>query len=152
MSQQSDKILSIGSKIRLVSLGRCGEIVEGPDRKNRYLVRFGEVLIRCAASDLKVIPQNKKKKPTTPKRTTKMVKGGSLKIDLHGLTRLAATEELERALDRALLEGRDQLEIIHGLGSGALRDLTREFCSRAKNIASYQLSSQNPGQTTAWLK
>jgi len=53
--------------------------------------------------------------------------GGSERIDLHGLRVAEALDRLPVALDRALRRGCDRLEIVHGRGTGALREAVRSY-------------------------
>jgi DNA mismatch repair protein MutS2 len=155
MDDSDSKDFQAGELVKLLSLGKTGSVVSGPDRKNRYLVRFGAAEIQCHSQDLKKTAAKRKgSAKNSPKRalSASSGSGGSLKIDLHGLTKAEALERLETALDRALLKNCDQLEIVHGLGSGAIKGVVEAFCSKSKNIAQHSLSIQNPGLTTAWLK
>ncbi|HEY8492433.1 MAG TPA: Smr/MutS family protein [Myxococcota bacterium] len=52
-------------------------------------------------------------------------RGGSERCDVRGLRVEEAIAELERALDRAALAHRARLEVVHGIGTGALRDAVR---------------------------
>ena len=97
MDYSDSKDFQPGELVKLLSLGKTGSVVSGPDRKNRYLVRFGAAEIQCHSHDLKKTAV-KKKKPAqkSPKRTLRSDNrsGGSLKIDLHGLTKAEALERL----------------------------------------------------------
>ncbi|MCB0360487.1 MAG: Smr/MutS family protein, partial [Bdellovibrionales bacterium] len=86
-----------------------------------------------------------------PRRTPVHPKLQTCSVDLHGKTRLEALSELERLLDRALLGGMDRLEIIHGLGTGALRDVTHDFLRASTHIRSFEVDMRNPGTTWAYL-
>jgi len=73
----------------------------------------------------------------------------TIKVDLHGLLKVEAEYELQRALDN-LPPNIDTVEVIHGIGSGALKQMVAEFYhhkiyDRAQCIG-------NPGQTNYYVR
>jgi DNA mismatch repair protein MutS2 len=131
----------IGDGVRTPGGGR-GTILALPDRRGRVAVRVGSarVLIDCEA--LRGDPgggpsQERARLPTAgaqadlrpPPRL-----GGVTECDLRGLRVEEALDRLDQVVDTAMAEGRDELRIIHGLGTGALRRAVRERLSRSRFI------------------
>ena len=73
----------------------------------------------------------------------------TMKIDLHGMLRLDAECELRKFLDN-LPTNVDLVEVIHGLGSGVLKQMVAEFYHR--KIQDRIQCIGNPGQTNYYIK
>jgi len=87
----------------------------------------------------------RKSKPSSRRRA-------SSEIDLHGKTKAEAIEILEGFISRAIINDTSPITIIHGIGSGAVKNTVLEYLGNSKHIASYSVSAYNPGQTIAWLE
>ena len=74
-----------------------------------------------------------------------------LEIDLHGYTVQEAIETLEKTIDRAILSNVRQLNVIHGLGSGKIKDAVHKYLHNFKHISSFRLSVNNPGVTIVYI-
>ena len=73
------------------------------------------------------------------------------KVDLHGLTIEEAKNKLESALDKALLNDTWCLEVIHGRGTGALKNMTKNYFKSSKHITRFNEDPINPGVTKGYL-
>ena len=74
------------------------------------------------------------------------------RIDLHGFDRDSARVAVNDFIDEAFMMGDDEVVIIHGIGSGIIRDTVKEVLSRNKKVISYQISGMNVGCTVAKIK
>lgn len=70
-------------------------------------------------------------------------------VDLHGLTADQALALIEKTLSDALVKGSERLEIIHGLGSGKLKQVTHDYLRNSQHVRSFHLDIANPGATIA---
>ena len=77
--------------------------------------------------------------------------GNAPSIDLHGFDSQAAVHELDLFLHAAFNRGDEVVEIIHGRGTGKLREVIRTFLSTA-NIVECFRDGNNPGVTYAIIK
>lgn len=68
-----------------------------------------------------------------------------LRLDLRGQRADQALAELSQYLDRALLSGREGVEIVHGRGTGALRKEVHAFLKTFPGIASFALAPEDQG-------
>ena len=68
-----------------------------------------------------------------------------LRLDLRGKRADQALSELSQYLDRALLSGREGVEIVHGRGTGALRKEVHAFLKTFPGIASFALAPEDQG-------
>lgn len=74
------------------------------------------------------------------------------RIDLHGFDRDSARVAVNDFIDEAFLMGYDEVVIIHGIGSGIIRDIVKEGLSRNKKVISYHISGMNVGCTVAKIR
>lgn len=81
--------------------------------------------------------------------------GASPEVDLRGLTGLEAVAELDRFLDNAVLGKLQEVRIIHGKGTGAVRQAVREHLKRSPYIRTFRPGRYGEGEdgvTVAELK
>ena len=115
-------LLAPGSRVRVTYLGFEATLVSGPDAEGRVQLRCGSFNIQSHVSRL----------AAAAPATSPSVRGTSahyeasddpppLEADLRGLEVGDALNEVDRALDRAVLSGLSEVRIIHGIGTGALR-------------------------------
>ncbi len=70
---------------------------------------------------------------------------GSFVLDLRGQRIEEARSSVQRFLDQALLQGRNELEIIHGRGTGALRQVVQEVLQETHGVVNFELAPENRG-------
>ncbi len=96
-----------------------------------------------------LIPKSKPKQPRTedrgPRTSTQDVAPVSAELNLIGQRVDDALDESDKFLDRALLEGKQAVRIIHGFGTGALRKAIREHLRRHPAVKSWRPGGENEG-------
>jgi len=130
------------------SLQAEGEVVAGLGRGGRYKVQVGNLIMELDGADL-----DPRSGPSAGKwktgggvdvgRTLAEEAGGE--VDLRGMTSDEAVAALEKFIDRALLSGLNTLWIIHGKGTGALRQRVGEVLRDFPGVKSYRLGAWNEG-------
>jgi DNA mismatch repair protein MutS2 len=117
--------LRVGDAVHLRSLGSEGVLLAlGDDQAE---VQVGRLRVRASVADLgptrraTVSPAPRPKQGLTPTPTA-----GSMEVDLRGMTVEEALEALDRQLDSAYLAGLPSLRVIHGKGTGRLRQAIRQ--------------------------
>ena len=79
----------------------------------------------------------------------------SPQVDLRGLMALEAIDKLDKYLDDACLAGLNQVTIIHGKGTGALRSAVQDYLRTNRRVKSYRAGLYGEGEagvTIAELK
>lgn len=71
--------------------------------------------------------------------------GTSLRLDMRGLRADVALAELERFMDKALLAGFREVEVVHGRGTGALRRQVHEFLRAFPAVENFSLAPEDQG-------
>ena len=138
--------LSAGDRVRL-SGGSTGQVLElRPDGK--AVVALGAMRMVTETAGLTVLPGGKPGKPAESPASEPAPAGeGSLEIDLRGLTGDEAEQATLAAVDAAVLAEQPYLRIIHGMGTGVVRERVRRVVARDKRIRSYAFAPRNQGGT-----
>ena len=138
----------VGDAVIIKGIGE-GEISEISGDK--ILVKAGLLKTRVKLSDIMLV-EKKKKRETKPQRNvyrTSSRADGDVKteLDLRGQTVDEAINNLNLFIDKCLLNGLNEVRIIHGKGTGALRSAVNEELKHHPNIDSFRLGSLGEGDT-----
>ena len=140
-----------GTVVYVEGAKKRGEIIEGPNRKGEYCVSYGSLSLWVAGKDLRVA----KKKDSDERKQAVRASGGGreeeAKIDLHGLKVAEALRVLEQALDRALLQSAHRIEVVHGIGTGAVKTAVHACLKESRYVSRFEVDSSNPGTTWVYL-
>jgi DNA mismatch repair protein MutS2 len=146
----------VKDEVYVVSLKKLGTIAE--KRREEYDVFVGGLRIRCRKEDLKPRAEVSRDLLKTLSRIAKPVAGSAkqpqsdqLKIDLHGMRVEDAMRQVEKALDRALVEGISRVEIVHGIGAGKIRAALHQYLKELPTVANFRLDDQNAGVTWVYF-
>ncbi|MCG8590119.1 MAG: Smr/MutS family protein [Proteobacteria bacterium] len=135
-----------GDPVRLRA-GGTGTLVALPDRKGRARVQVGAAKISVPADQvLAATGSAKVRLPSVHvERAVESAAGGVDHLDLRGQRVEEALVRLEQDLDRAAADGRDAVEIIHGFGTGALREAVREHLARVPYVTRFEPGAAEAG-------
>lgn len=141
----------LGESVKVLSMNLTGTVSSLPDSKGNLFVQMGILHSQVNISDLEIIEE-----PTTitakqMRRTSsgKMKMGKSMnispEINLLGKTVDEAVAELDKYLDDAYLAHLSPVRIVHGKGTGALRQGVHNYLKRQKHVKSYRLGAFGEG-------
>ncbi len=144
------KDFSLGDDVYVISLGLNGIVTSLPNDKGDLFVQMGILSSKVNISDLelKKEPSNKSGKPSQVRTgKLKVSKASTInpEINLIGNRVEQALLELDKYLDDAYLSHLKEVRIIHGKGTGALRDAVHSHLKRSKYIKSYRLGEFGEG-------
>ncbi len=135
-----------GIRVRLPT-GATGEVLEVRG-DGKAVVGLGSMRMVTDSAGLTVLPGGKSRKaPEPPASGTGPAAEASLEVDLRGLTGDEAEQATLAAVDAAVLAEQPFLRIIHGMGTGVVRERVRRIVSRDKRIRSYAFAPRNQGGT-----
>ncbi|TDG95466.1 Smr/MutS family protein [Cardinium endosymbiont of Culicoides punctatus] len=125
--------ITVGSYVRIKDQTTIGQVVR--INKQKALVSTDSFHICLPIKDIEMVMLKyngipKKKNKYNQANGYRLTRPTQLKdpvLDLHGCNSAQAQYELEKFIDRALLSGHSQLKIIHGKGSGILRNVVRNY-------------------------
>ena len=130
--------LTPGQAVEVPSLGKRGRLLE--IRGEEALVQVGPLKMNLKAAELKPLQEEATPKalPLRPRREVK-------EVDLRGLTVEEALLEVDSALEEAHALGLPTLRLLHGKGTGALRQAIREVLRRDKRVEAFADAPPNEG-------
>ena len=162
----------VGDRIRIPRLGQTAEVLTAPNDANELTVRFGLMKMTVALPDIESLDGEKpiqaekpaaknqegasktKPAPRTPHSepsTTPLIRTSHNTLDIRG-SRVA---DAEPAIDKALSGDQATLWIIHGHGTGKLRQGVQAFLAQHPLVDRYEIASREDGGagvTVAYLK
>ncbi|GEO74191.1 MutS family ATPase [Levilactobacillus namurensis DSM 19117] len=134
-----------GDNVLVKSYGQQGVLMQQLD-DDHWEVQLGILKMKIATSDLEkgADPAKSRKQPKATVRRTGS-SGMSPTLDLRGHRYEEAMAEVDRYIDSALLAGYPSVTIIHGKGTGALRQGVTNYLKGNKRIKSFGFSPANAG-------
>ncbi len=146
----TQKDIQLGTSIRVVSSGLTGTIYSLPDKKGNLFIQCGILQTQVNIKDL--VLAEEASAPAAPARKTSTGSGGlskaltiSPEINLLGCTVDEAISRLDKYLDDAYLSHLQSVRIVHGKGTGALRNAVHQHLRRTSYIKSYRLGEAGEG-------
>ncbi len=141
-----------GDKVRIVTIRKEGIVAEEPKPGAKLVaVRAGVVSTKARPEDLRLIEldeRGQEKKPAKKSQSTVSVdRTNSFKseIDLRGMTGEEAWLAVDKYLDDAVMYNMKSVHLIHGKGTGALRNALWKFLRGDKRIASFRIGKFGEG-------
>ena len=142
--------LKKGDLVKVVSMGLKGTVSSLPDAKGNLFVQCGILRTNVNVQDLvrleepSVTAPNMKRTGTGKLRMSKSI-SVSPEINLLGKTVDEAIPLLDKYLDDAYLAHLKSVRVVHGKGTGALRNAVQQHLKRVKYIKSYRLGEYGEG-------
>lgn len=137
----------IGDNAYFKKLNQIVELKSLPDKNGNLLVQVGEMDVKVKAKELYYTDKKMAKK-----LNLNIKKGFEFKkyktpseVDIRGMRVLDALDVLDKYLDEASLSNLPQVTIIHGAGTGALRQSVREYLETAPYAASFRSGKDYEG-------
>ncbi len=150
------KSLEIGDSVFVTSIGIRGTVSTLPNPKGDLIVQMGALSSQVNVKDLEAV-ENEEKKPLSDNSTKsgkiKMSKSATIRpeINLIGKTVDEAISLLDKYLDDAYLAHIPMVTVIHGRGTGALRNAVHGFLKKSKYVKEYRVGGYNEGNTGATI-
>jgi DNA mismatch repair protein MutS2 len=137
--------LVVGARVRLTT-GAIGEVGELRG-DGRAVVVVGAMRLVVKAATLVVLRQEVVARTVALPRGDDPVRTAATEIDLRGMRVDEAMPVVLAALDAAVLAEEPELRVIHGMGTGALRDAVRAMLQRDNRVASLDFAIRQQGGT-----
>ncbi len=142
--------LSVGDDVKVLSYGQTGVITQKFNDK-QFEVQVGIIKMKLPARDLEKIKPEK----TVPQRHIVTVRGSSshvaTQLDLRGQRYEEALANLDQYIDSALLAGYETVTIVHGKGTGAIRQGVQDYLKRNRRVKKYEYAPASAGGNGATL-
>ncbi|WP_353092923.1 endonuclease MutS2 [Tissierella praeacuta] len=146
-SNKPPKNLKVGETVEVLTFNQKGTVLEEPDDNGNVKIQVGIMKITSHISTLKRTTSDEEEKIHV---STKKIMGSKSKdikseIDLRGKNLDEAFLELDKYLDDAYIAGLKQINIIHGKGTGVLRDGIKGYLRSHRHVKSSRLGVYGEG-------
>ena len=144
------KDLKVGESVKVLNLGLKGTVSTLPNAKGDLYVQMGILRSLVNIKDIEIIEEESITTPSynnTQSGKIKMSKSFTIhpEINLIGKTVDEALSELDKYLDDAYLAHLPQVTIIHGRGTGALRNAIQLHLKKLKYVNSFRVGGSGEG-------
>ncbi len=141
-----DTSITVGDYVKVRSLGAVGHVVATDKDARVFEIAIGNARTKVEAGRLEKIPRKEEHGRGTGVEV-KAEKVSALEINVVGLRVEEALQEVDRFLDRALVQGASRVKIVHGVGTGRLMNAIRNHCENVAYVGSSRKDDSNPGVT-----
>lgn len=139
--------IKVGSAVYIKPMECKGEIASFSAVKDEAEVTSGSIKMHLKFSDLLFIDEQKEK-PKYVKVVKKLTKNAPvLEINVLGMTVEEALYEVDNFIDSAVTESLPEIKVIHGVGTGRLKNAIAQHLKRHKNVESFRLGKYGEGET-----
>ncbi|GJN63714.1 endonuclease MutS2 [Faecalibacterium gallinarum] len=159
------KSVQVGQEVCIAELGQLATVLALPDKNGDVLVRAGIIKTKVPLSGLKQ-PDKMVKTQTKPVtkaqqrysrqtgsggptegRVERVQRSAKMECNLLGLTVDEAIYEADAFIDRAILNGQTMVYLIHGNGTGALRNAIQKHLRGHRMVKSFRLGRYGEGES-----
>lgn len=149
----------VGDQVRLISLGRTGEVLNVSSKDSELIVQYGLFRIKVDFDDIESIDGKKvinnetviQFKKSSYNNKISNIRNSQNTIDVRGLR----VHEAESVVDEYLRKNISPLWVIHGIGTGRLKQGLRSWLKTVSNVERFfdaDSSEGGDGCTVIWLK
>ena len=142
--------LQVGDSVKVLSLNLKGIVRSLPDKSGNLDVQMGILHSVVNVKDIELLDEVSIKGPSyehTASGRVRISKSASVspEINLLGMTVDEAVSVLDKYLDDAAIAHLDEVRVVHGKGTGALRAGVQNFLRKNKHVQSYRLGEYGEG-------
>lgn len=141
--------LRIGQRVKLLTLDQNGEVASLPDEKGELTIKLGIMKVNAHVDDLMLIDIEKKKKSGAKSKYGSLYRAKSMTVstskNVQGETLEEAMVDVDKYLDDAYMAGLKEVTIIHGKGTGTLKEGLRQEFKKHKHVDSFRKGAYNEG-------
>ena len=143
----------VGDDIVVLSYGQRGTLTKQL-KDGRWEAQVGLIKMTLEEKEFDLVQGQqeapvKKKQVNVVKRASG--RGPQARLDLRGKRYEEAMNELDAFIDQALLNNMAQVDIIHGIGTGVIREGVTKYLQRNKHVKSFGYAPQNAGGSGATI-
>ena len=148
---KAKQVMKPGDDVIVQSFGQKGILMEKVD-KNHWVVQMGMLKMKLKESDLTLTaPEKEPSRKMIASVRSESNNHVSPQLDLRGERYENALAELDRYLDAALLANYPQVTIVHGKGTGAIRQGVTDALKKHRSIKSFHYAPPNQGGNGATI-
>lgn len=140
-------VIRTGDRVLHKKLNRQGTITAVDEKRGKVQLDLDGMSIWCLNKE--IATAKIERRPVAKMSQTRLNIShdtvASMQIDVRGQLAEQAVSEVEKFVDKAILAGYSELEIIHGRGSGTLRRQIHDFLAAVPSVATFSLANEERG-------
>ena len=145
---QPPKTVKIGDIVEITNLNTKGTVLSLPDAKGEVQLQAGILKLKAHLSQLRLVQEKPKVKPVSSVRvnTGAMERTVHMSCDVRGMALDEAMAEVDQYLDEAVLAGLNEVTIVHGKGTGILREGLQRYLKTNGHVKSFRRGVYGEGE------
>ncbi|GAB2024680.1 endonuclease MutS2 [Lactovum odontotermitis] len=147
---KAERGLRDGAEVLVTSFGQHGRLVKR-EKDGRWQVAIGSIIAKVDEADIEVLVTAEKPKAKSKNISRQVNSNIKAQLDLRGTRYEEAAMELDNYIDQALLANLGQITIVHGIGTGVIRELVQKKLAKNKHIKSFEFAPMNAGGSGATI-
>ncbi len=142
------KTVKIGDEVEILTLNTRGTVLAPPDAKGEVQLQAGIMKLKAHITQLRLVKEEKPKpKTVVHAQTGNMTKAVRTECDIRGMAVDEAIPVVDLFLDDAVLSALNEVSIIHGKGTGVLRQGIQQHLKHHPHVKSYRLGVYGEGES-----
>ncbi len=142
--------LKTGDNVLIADIDKKGVVLTPTDSSGYVFIQAGIIKTKVPETNLRLLENEKPQMPKTEKRTIGIESRGLRKVatelDLRGKAADEGLFEVDQFIDQAVLTGIETVTIIHGKGTGVLRQAVRQHLKTHRSVASFRRGQYGEGE------
>ncbi len=145
--------LQIGDMVRVRAMNSRGELLSLPDARGEVEVRLGSLKMRVRAADIERLSRRQARSGASDASAPALVtvpniesaEAPDLQLDLRGQRVEEVLPQVDAYLNDAYLAGMPFVRVLHGKGTGALRQAIRQQLAKHPLVKTFESAAANDG-------
>lgn len=142
-------VFHVGDKVKVLSVNREAEVTEVS--RGGLTISMGGLKMHVRNKEVVYIGKVKKEKVVSSKKSLKTSSTGHYECNVIGMRYVDAMSVVDKFLDDAIVHRYPHVRIVHGMGTGVLRNGIRKMLDKNKHVVSYRDGGPNEGGLGATL-
>ena len=146
-SKKPPKNLKVGEAVEVLSLNQIGTVITTPDEKGNLDVQVGIMKVNVPLATLRRVSNDNSEKINAKTKTIIGTKSKNIKteIDLRGKNIEEAIIDIDKYLDDSYIAGLKEVYLIHGKGTGALREGVKSYLRGHRHVKGFRTGKYGEG-------
>ncbi len=143
------KTVKPGDEVYLLNFGQNATVLTAPDSSGNVMVQAGIVKIKANLRDLQAQETKKEQKVKSTaafKRAQGSNNSSHLEVDVRGMTLMEAIDKVDKFIDDSVLSGLKTITVIHGKGTGVLRQGIQDYLRKRHGVSEYRNGTYGEGE------
>ncbi len=139
--------IKAGDDVQIVDIDQKAVVLEIADKNGEVLVQAGIMKLRVLFSNLKLLKKKDESKINLNTYNINKATKLELELDIRGLASDEIDMKISKFLDNSAMMSLEEVQIIHGKGTGILRKAVQNLLKSNPHVESYRLGKYGEGET-----